>query len=170
MEPAYELHKRQHGGGRSISTWGSINVAYFRAKQCTFQIQSIILDGFKLSVESDGFDAYLEKHFGFSSTLIFCFNNALTGQVSMDTQKSILDQQYKDPSEKRAVYVGNLPPGVTDNSIREIFSICGSVHAVKLIGKSALNVTTIYAFVEYDDPASAQSAIETFNGRPLRKE
>lgn len=83
---------------------------------------------------------------------------------TQQSQKSIVDQRGKDPSEKRAVYVGNLPLGVTESSIEEIFSISGSVHAVKLIGKSALNVTSIYAFVEYDDPASAQTAIETFNG------
>lgn len=67
--------------------------------------------------------------------------------------------------EKRAVYVGNLPHHIEEVTLSKIFSISGSVHSIKLIGKSAINnAGNLYAFVEYDDPASAENAIETFNG------
>lgn len=74
-------------------------------------------------------------------------------------------REKQDSEEKRAIYIGNLPQSIDDATLSEIFSISGSIHSIKLIGKSALNTTSsMYAFVEYDDPASAENAIETFNG------
>lgn len=68
-----------------------------------------------------------------------------------------------ESEDKRAIYVGNLPIGITEGVLQDIFSTTGSIHSIKLIGKSTLNAVN-YAFVEYDDPASATVAIEIFNG------
>ncbi|CCG81123.1 Nuclear and cytoplasmic polyadenylated RNA-binding protein pub1 [Taphrina deformans PYCC 5710] len=68
-----------------------------------------------------------------------------------------------DTEDKRAIYVGNLPIGITEDALQDIFCTVGSILSIKLIGKSTLNAVN-YAFVEYDDPASAEVAIETFNG------
>lgn len=65
--------------------------------------------------------------------------------------------------DTRAIYVGNLPLTISEATLFEIFAILGSIRSIKLIGKSTLNAVN-YAFVEYDDPASAETAIETFNG------
>lgn len=80
-------------------------------------------------------------------------------------------QMYKPAStapsdDRRAIYVGNLPVSMTENALREIFSIVGRIHSTKLAGKSTLNAVN-YAFVEYDDPASAAEALETFNGESV---
>ncbi|ORY76104.1 hypothetical protein BCR37DRAFT_351637 [Protomyces lactucae-debilis] len=73
-----------------------------------------------------------------------------------------------DPDTRRAVYVGNLPMTMDEDALREIFAVAGGIQSVKLVEKATLNCTLKYAFVEYDDPASAQVAIETLNGRTIR--
>ena len=68
-----------------------------------------------------------------------------------------------DSEEKRGIYVGNLPLSISESSLKDIFAVIGSIHSIKLVGKSTLNAGNNYAFVEYDDPASALAAIQTFN-------
>ena len=85
----------------------------------------------------------------------------MTSSGSSSSAPSIKD----DTSNRRAIYVGNLPPGgVTESVLFDIFSLAGDVKSLKIIDKSTLNAIGSYAFVEYDDPASAQEAIETMNG------
>lgn len=84
---------------------------------------------------------------------------------SLHQQKHSSASSLKDA--KKAIYVGNLPfdDGITEDSLREIFALAGDIHSIKLIGKSTLNTQGSYAFIEYDDPAAAQTAIDTMNGK-----
>ncbi|KAL5417089.1 hypothetical protein PMIN04_007865 [Paraphaeosphaeria minitans] len=76
---------------------------------------------------------------------------------------------------KRALYVGGLDPRVTEDVLRQIFETTGHVQSVKIIpDKNAVEATIgvqmsqkgfNYGFVEFDDPAAAERAMQTLNGR-----
>lgn len=67
---------------------------------------------------------------------------------------------------KRALYVGGLDPRVTEEILRQIFETTGHVQNVKIIpDKNASTQGFNYGFVEYDDPAAAERAMQTLNGR-----
>ncbi|KAI1397043.1 hypothetical protein F4819DRAFT_499806 [Hypoxylon fuscum] len=69
---------------------------------------------------------------------------------------------------KRALYVGGLDPRVTEDVLRQIFETTGHVQNVKIIpdkNQKGYN----YGFVEYDDPGSAERAMQTLNGRRVHQ-
>ncbi|KAL5382398.1 hypothetical protein DPSP01_006499 [Paraphaeosphaeria sporulosa] len=76
---------------------------------------------------------------------------------------------------KRALYVGGLDPRVTEDVLRQIFETTGHVQSVKIIPDKNAVETNIgvqfsqkgfnYGFVEFDDPAAAERAMQTLNGR-----
>ncbi|KAF2181926.1 hypothetical protein K469DRAFT_670298 [Zopfia rhizophila CBS 207.26] len=67
---------------------------------------------------------------------------------------------------KRALYVGGLDPRVTEDVLRQIFETTGHVQNVKIIpDKNFQSKGFNYGFVEYDDPAAAERAMQTLNGR-----
>lgn len=83
---------------------------------------------------------------------------------SLDVETDNVSEKLES-EEKRAIYIGNLPHSIEEATLSKIFSLSGNIHSIKLVGKSAIkNAANLYAFVEYDDPASAENAIETFNG------
>lgn len=76
------------------------------------------------------------------------------------------DKMSTREDAKKAIYIGNLPTtGITQQQINDIFALAGDIKSIKLIGKSTLNTQGNYAFIEYDDPAAAQTAIDTMNGK-----
>ncbi|KAH9884424.1 hypothetical protein F4778DRAFT_800082 [Xylariomycetidae sp. FL2044] len=69
---------------------------------------------------------------------------------------------------KRALYVGGLDPRVTEDVLRQIFETTGHVQGVKIIpDKNAKGYN--YGFIEYDDPGSAERAMQTLNGRRVHQ-
>ncbi|KAF9739761.1 RNA recognition domain-containing protein [Paraphaeosphaeria minitans] len=76
---------------------------------------------------------------------------------------------------KRALYVGGLDPRVTEDVLRQIFETTGHVQSVKIIPDKNVSVALPspamsqkgfnYGFVEFDDPAAAERAMQTLNGR-----
>lgn len=66
------------------------------------------------------------------------------------------------------VFVGNIPYGTTEENLMAIFSEVGRVLHIRM----ALNTDTGrpkgYAFIEYEDPAAALSAIRNLNNRVRR--
>jgi RNA recognition motif-containing protein len=72
----------------------------------------------------------------------------------------------------KKLYVGNLPFSVTDASLSEAFSQCGTVESSKIITDRDSGRSKGFGFVEMSTDAEAQSAIEKFDGadwegRPL---
>eukprot|EP00884_Botryococcus_braunii_P021795 jgi/Botrbrau1/829/Bobra.0352s0026.1 len=63
--------------------------------------------------------------------------------------------------DARTVYVGNVSSNVSEDVLRSLFSNCGLVTHVRTAGKRGLN--TVYCFVEFADPRSAEMAV-SFNG------
>ncbi|KAI7589296.1 hypothetical protein KC316_g4019, partial [Hortaea werneckii] len=72
---------------------------------------------------------------------------------------------------KRALYVGGLDPRVTEDVLKQIFETTGHVQSVKIIpDKNFQSKGYNYGFVEYDDPQSAERAMQTLNGRRVHQQ
>ncbi|KAH8065488.1 hypothetical protein JL720_12717 [Aureococcus anophagefferens] len=63
------------------------------------------------------------------------------------------------------VFVGNIAFGTTDEDIRRIFSEVGRVLGVRMAVNAETGKPRGYCFVEYDDAATALSAIRNLNNR-----
>jgi len=70
---------------------------------------------------------------------------------------------------KRAhLYIGNLSPRVTEYMLHEIFSVAGPVLGVKIIpDRDFAHGGINYGFVEYHELRSAETALQTLNGRKI---
>ncbi|KAI2631032.1 hypothetical protein GGR54DRAFT_648536 [Hypoxylon sp. NC1633] len=101
---------------------------------------------------------------------------AITSPMSAVDKGSVMSPSSGGPfprraapePNKRALYVGGLDPRVTEDVLRQIFETTGHVQNVKIIpdkNQKGYN----YGFVEYDDPGSAERAMQTLNGRRVHQ-
>ena len=67
----------------------------------------------------------------------------------------------------KKLYVGNLPFSVTDQSLADAFSKCGTVESAKVITDRDSGRSKGFAFVEMSNDAEAQAAIQQFNGTDM---
>lgn len=72
----------------------------------------------------------------------------------------------------KSIYVGNLPYTTSEDELRDMFGVHGTVHSVKLVTDRETGRPRGFGFVEMEQDA-AQSAIDALNGkdiggRPLR--
>jgi cleavage stimulation factor subunit 2 len=67
-------------------------------------------------------------------------------------------------AEKHDVFVGNLPYNISDEVLKEIFSAVGIVKNVRLVIDKDSGRSKGFAFVEYEDAATALSAIRNIDG------
>ncbi|GAA5842001.1 hypothetical protein JCM9279_002752 [Rhodotorula babjevae] len=73
-----------------------------------------------------------------------------------------------EPPKRAHLYIGNLSPRVTEYMLQEIFAIAGSVLGVKIIPDRSFQHGGInYGFVEYHEMRSAETALQTLNGRRI---
>ncbi|GMI81235.1 hypothetical protein like AT5G19960 [Hibiscus trionum] len=68
--------------------------------------------------------------------------------------------------DESSVYVGGLPYDATESSIRHVFSVYGSVVAVKIVNDHTARAKC-YGFVTFSNPRSAYDAINDMNGRTI---
>lgn len=76
-------------------------------------------------------------------------------------------------AHKNDVFVGNIAFGTTEEELRRIFSEVGRVKGVRIAKDQETGKSRGYCFVEFEDSATALSAIRNLNdrevnGRPLR--
>ncbi|KAG8907755.1 hypothetical protein FRB99_002254 [Tulasnella sp. 403] len=72
------------------------------------------------------------------------------------------------PIRRAHLYVGNLSPRVTEYMLTEIFAVAGPVSSVKIIpDRNYQHGGLHYGFVEYMDMRSAETALQTLNGRKI---
>lgn len=64
----------------------------------------------------------------------------------------------------KKLYVGNLPYSVTDQSLADTFSQCGTVDSAKIIMDRDSGRSKGFGFVEMSTEDEAQEAISKFNG------
>ncbi|GAA5991708.1 hypothetical protein JCM10908_001101 [Rhodotorula pacifica] len=73
-----------------------------------------------------------------------------------------------EPPKRAHLYVGNLSPRVTEYMLQEIFAVAGPVLGVKIIPDRSMQHGGInYGFVEYHEMRSAETALQTLNGRRI---
>ncbi|KAM0790625.1 hypothetical protein ACM66B_004487 [Microbotryomycetes sp. NB124-2] len=78
--------------------------------------------------------------------------------------------QYHGGDKPKAphLYIGGLSPRVTEYMLQEIFSVAGPVTGVKIIpDRNFQHGGANYGFVEFADMRSAETAIQTLNGRKI---
>ncbi|MFZ5812548.1 MAG: RNA recognition motif domain-containing protein [Thermodesulfobacteriota bacterium] len=63
------------------------------------------------------------------------------------------------------IYVGNLPFRASEDNVRDLFAQYGAVSSVKLISDRETGKPRGFGFVEMDDDAEADAAIEALNGK-----
>lgn len=65
------------------------------------------------------------------------------------------------------IYVGNLSYGVSDDQLREVFEAYGSVSSAKVITDRNSGRSKGFGFVEMDNKAEAEAAIEQLDGAEI---
>src|SRR3712207_1985380 len=81
-------------------------------------------------------------------------------------------RELRTPSPKgivmaKNIYVGNLPWRIKDEELRELFQAHGSVRRAQVIKDRDTGRSRGFGFVEMDDDAEAQQAIEALNGADM---
>ena len=67
----------------------------------------------------------------------------------------------------KRLYIGNIPFSATEEELREIFGRHGTVTGVDLITDRETGRPRGFAFVDMEDSASAEAAIEAVDGSEL---
>ena len=67
----------------------------------------------------------------------------------------------------KTIYIANLPVAIGEDQVRELFSVYGTVHSIKLIQDAAAGTRGGYGFVEMDEEPADLSGKE-FHGQPLQ--
>ena len=65
------------------------------------------------------------------------------------------------------IYVGNLPYGIRDEELSNLFSEFGSVKSANVIMDRASGKSKGFGFVEMDDNEDAEKAIQSLNGKDI---
>lgn len=65
------------------------------------------------------------------------------------------------------IYVGNLSYGVTDDNLREVFEAYGEVSSAKVITDKYSGRSKGFGFVEMDNDAEGNAAIEQLDGAEI---
>lgn len=69
--------------------------------------------------------------------------------------------------KKHNVFVGNLTFHTTEEQLRETFNTVGPTSGIRIVTDKDTGRPKGYAFVSYDDPALALSAIRNLNGAEM---
>lgn len=99
---------------------------------------------------------------------------ALNGTVALGNhiRVDVVGSSKPQGSEKKTVFVGNLPHEIQDEELWKFFSECGDVEAVRLIRDRATGMGKGFGFVTFKKLDGAALAIEMtgreLSGRPVR--
>lgn len=65
----------------------------------------------------------------------------------------------------KKLYVGGLPYSTTEEELKSAFAEAGTVASVRIIVDRMTNRSRGFGFVEFENDADADKAIETFDGK-----
>ena len=65
------------------------------------------------------------------------------------------------------IYVGDLPFGTNEDTLKELFKDYETVTSIDLIKDLATGESKGFAFVEIERQADAENAIKALNGKPV---
>lgn len=67
----------------------------------------------------------------------------------------------------KKLYVGNLPYSTTGDDLKQTFSAAGTVATATVIMDKMTGRSKGFGFVEFENDAEADKAIEMFNGKDM---
>ncbi|PRW50946.1 oligouridylate-binding 1-like [Chlorella sorokiniana] len=90
-----------------------------------------------------------------------------TGLIAVSSNASLASSAAaggagQDASNK-TLYLGNLHPFVTEQTLQEVFAGLGGITELKVIKDKATGVSAGYGFAKFTDTASAQAALDKVN-------
>jgi len=77
--------------------------------------------------------------------------------------------QNPESKAKTNLIVNYLPPTMSEEDVKNLFSTIGPIQSCKLIKEKLAQHSLGYAFVNYCTPADAEKAIQSMNGLPLQQ-
>merc|ERR1712048_1533383 len=91
------------------------------------------------------------------------------GLISRVSSRTYRIFKMDNPQDKarRSVFVGNIPYEATEETLYGIFGEVGPVKGLRLVTDKETGKPKGYGFIEYNDPATAQSAIRNLAGREI---
>jgi RNA recognition motif-containing protein len=66
------------------------------------------------------------------------------------------------------IYVGNIPRGVTENELRELFQAFGEISSASVIKDKFSGESRGFGFVEMPNKEEAQKALSALNGKDFK--
>ncbi|XP_052086692.1 CUGBP Elav-like family member 2 isoform X13 [Mytilus californianus] len=91
------------------------------------------------------------------------FPNSFNTTTAQIQQNSAAGKQSEGP-EGANLFIYHLPQEFTDSDLIQTFSPFGSVISAKVFIDKQTNLSKCFGFVSYDNPVSAQAAIQAMNG------
>lgn len=68
-------------------------------------------------------------------------------------------RKYRAQLQHRKIYIGNLPPNVSEAEVRELFALFGGITEIKLVREPAQANSPIYGFVTFEDAETVNQVL-----------
>lgn len=131
--------------------------------QCT-EIYSNGLAPYPVVGPSNGLEAQISAVYGIPQYTTSIYPTAVYGQAIAQAIIPTGPTAQKEGPEGCNLFIYHLPSDFGDNELAQMFIPFGNVISAKVYVDRATNQSKCFGFVSYDNPNSAQAAIQAMNG------